>query len=301
MRVTLDVAKKCLLLFSGYTALLLLVRSLGLSVLTYILSFGRSGLYEISDVFGSNEILLSSTSACIFIFIAVRLFPSNEVQWREIFDGPRFQRNFMPGFLKGSFLALLFVLGWILVGAYRNFGILITFNEATAALALVLARTASIILVTYVEEYIFRAKILSWLMQIFSRLGAAVLVSALYCMAKGLQYDLGLKQWLTLFLVSMTLSVQVSRGSHFSKTAGLLAGFLVVFHPVCSLPIFGNEYQGIFLIKFQNDPEIDASLLKTLSGGASGPIASLLLQAAVAIDILRRMGIQSLRPLASKK
>jgi hypothetical protein len=72
--------------------------------------------------------------------------------------------------------------------------------------------------------------------------------------------------------------------------AGFWAALLVVFHPLLGLPVFGNDFSGLFLVKYQALPgeqEGTISTLRFLSGGPGGPISAFALQLLLLLDIAR--------------
>ena len=116
----------------------------------------------------------------------------------------------------------------------------------------------------------------------------AGVVAILYCGVKLLQFDLGVMQLFTLFLISLTLSVQSFVDGDFGRGAGFWAALLVVFQPLLSLPALGGDFTGIVLIKFQPATNDSAdSLARLLTGGAGGPLSSIALQLLLVLDIVR--------------
>jgi hypothetical protein len=114
------------------------------------------------------------------------------------------------------------------------------------------------------------------------------------------QFDLGWMQALSLFLVAFTLGIR-ALSTDFTLSAGFWAAVLIVFQALLSLPILGNEFSGLILIKYQSlAPEAPAEALglggtessygetlRFITGGPGGPLASLTFQLLILLDIVR--------------
>jgi hypothetical protein len=88
---------------------------------------------------------------------------------------------------------------------------------------------------------------------------------------------------LTVFLLSITLSVRQLNDRSFTRGAGFWCGLLVIFQPVFSLPLLGNDFSGVFLVKYQ----APTTALRLFSGGEGGPLAGFAFQFLLLIEILR--------------
>jgi hypothetical protein len=265
---------------------------------------------DISEAFGSNEVTLVGLSAVLFIFLLRVLNPITTTTTAEIFTPQRIEKNFLPGFFHGALVASGLILAFLLSGLYRYLGFILQFEDAHISLPSILVRALAIVGWVYCEEFIFRRQIQRHMASLplslssdpvrAARLsqGLAIAFTAIaYCGVKRLQFDLGWTHLLTLFLASIALSVRALSEGDFAGGAGFWAAILIVFHPILSLPIFGNEFSGIVLIKHQGaldlDPDAQAATARFLGGGAGGPLASFAFQLLLILDIVR--GILRLR------
>jgi hypothetical protein len=235
-------------------------------------------------------------SAVLFVGFLRALYPISKTTTADIIQPARIEKNFLPGFAHGAVLAAGVTLAFLVSGHYRYLGFFIQFDEAPLALLTVLVRIFALGAFAYCEEYIFRRKILKDLLhQIGNRhpslaasLVAAGVTGLLYCGIKVLQFDLGVMQLLTLFLISSTLSVQALQDDDFGRGAGFWAAILIVFQALLSLPLLGGDFSGLVLIKFQPSAEDGSdTLTRLLTGGAGGPLSSVALQLLLCLDIAR--------------
>ena len=227
-------------------------------------------------------------SAVFFVALLRAFHPISTTTTTEIFTPARFEKYFLPGFAHGAVLAAGVTLAFLISGHYRYLGFFIQFEEAPLALLTVLVRVLALGAFAYCEEFIFRHKISREILKqvrgpkpanLMSSLVTAVVVAILYCGVKVIQFDLGVVQLFTLFLVSMTLSIQSFVDGDFGRGAGFWAAMLIVFQPLLSLPALGGDFSGIVLIKFQPQrPTARDTLARMLTGGAGGPLSSIALQ-----------------------
>jgi len=270
-----------------YTSWIVAFRLLVLTLITYFLMASNSRFQEISDAFASNELMLMGLSAFIFVLLLRGLNPLTSTTTAEIFTPHRFEKRFAPGFLHGAVLALGVTLAFLLSGLYRYLGFFIQFEEAPLAVGNVLLRIMTLGALVYCEEFIFRHKIMNSLRKQLPDIYAALITALLYCAVKAVQFDLGLMHLTTLFLLSLSLALRSIVDGDFSRAAGFAAGLLVVFHPLLSLPILGNDFQGILLVKYQAASDLDSSTSRFLTGGVGGPLSSFALQFLFLIDVIQ--------------
>ena len=173
----------------------------------------------------------------------------------------------------------------------------------------------------YCEEYLFRYKVASYLKDL-PFLWSAFWTALLFCLVKLIQFDLGLMHLVTLFLLSINLSFRAWKPAPggFARSAGFWAAILIIFHPLLSLPIFGNDFSGALLVRYQpitqgttpptlgtltgqtpqpvsgSVPPSDtvsalthspSRSIRLFSGGAAGPLASFIFQLFLILDIGR--------------
>lgn len=253
-------------------------RLIALTLVTYFLMSSNSRFQDISEVFSSHELALMGLASLLYLIFIRNLNPITSISTEEIFTIPRLEKKFLPGLLQGSALSLGIALAFILSGLYRYWGFIIQPEEAAFSLANVLLRIASLVCLAYCEEFIFRHKVLNYLRRQIPDLYAILLTAILYTGIKILQFDLSFMQITTLFLVAFALGIRARNESDFAHGAGFWAGMLVVLHPLLSLPVMGNDFSGVLLVKYEIAAEADSALYRFLTGGAGGPLSSFAVQ-----------------------
>jgi membrane protease YdiL (CAAX protease family) len=275
--------------FLGYAGWNLAIHLLTLTLITYFLMSAHGRFQDISDAYGSNEIVLIGFSALGYILFLIGLNPLIATSAEEVVSAERMDSRFGPGFVRGAVVAVAVTLAFLLSGLYRYLGFFVQFVEAPMAIGAILLRVLALGIMVYCEEFIFRHKILNALRRDMPELAAALITALLYSTVKAVQFDIGWMHMITLFLVSMTLAIRAISDGDFTRGAGYWAGMLIVFHPLLSLPIFGNDFQGILLVKYRPDLSNFASsgttTARILTGGFGGPLSSIALQLLLLIDI----------------
>ncbi|HUP58560.1 MAG TPA: hypothetical protein VM598_13970, partial [Bdellovibrionota bacterium] len=296
-----------LLWLGSYAGWVLVLRLLVLTFVTYFVmtsTASRAPRFEdISEAFGSNEITLVGLTAVAFVVLLRLLNPITSTTTDEIFTPQKVEKIFLPGFFHGALVASGLILALLLSGLYRYLGFIVQFEDAHISMPSIVMRVLAIAGWVYCEEFIFRHKLQRHLAALPFALSSdparsarlaeisAVLITAIaYCGVKLLQFDLGSMHMLTLFLASIALSVRAMKDRDFAGGAGFFAATLIVFHPVLSLPVFGNEFSGIVLVKHQAAMEIvedQAATARFFGGGAGGPLGSFAFQLLLILDIAR--------------
>jgi hypothetical protein len=243
----------------AYAAWTLAFRLLALTFITYFLmsSTSRTPRFEdISEVLGANELSIMGLSAILFVGLLRALHPITSTTTEDIITPERIEKRFIPGFAHGAVLAAGVILAFLLSGVYRYLGFFIQFDEAPLAALTVLVRILALMAFAYFEEYVFRHKISRDLKAQFwgkrepgfvGSLAVAGFVGLIYCTVKSMQFDLGVMQLITLFLISLALSTRSLLDGDFARGAGFWAALLIVFQPVFSLPALGGDFTGFFL------------------------------------------------------
>jgi len=285
------------LAYSGYYAAWIVVfRLLVVTIITYFLVGGSTvpgtvRFQDITDSYGANEVSIMGLCSLIFVSMLRWLNPITTTTTGEIVTLKRLEKRFFPGFVHGAVLATGVISAFVISGVYRYLGFFIQFEEAPLAMASVLMRVSGLALLVYCEEFIFRDKMLRQLKNHLPDAASAVITAACYCGVKALQFDLGLMHVITLFLISIALFIRTMTEGDFTRGAGFWAAILIVFHPLLSLPILGNDFAGIFLVKYQSatGSSVDTASATTrfFTGGAGGPIASFAFQLVLVLDIAR--------------
>jgi len=276
--------KQALAYFLSYAGWTVAYRLLILTLITWLLMSAHARFQDISDFYGSNEILLIGVGSLIFIGLLIWLNPLTSTTFEGLINVLRFEKRFVPGFLRGSLLALGIAAAFLLSGVYSYLGFYFQLEEAPLALLGILLRISALIAIVYCEEYIFRYKIMGYLRREMRNAWAIPITAVLYCATKAIQFDLGWMHLITLFLISIALAIRTVVDGDFARGAGFWAGLLVVFHPLLSLPIFGSDVQGILLLKLQTGL-IDLAAFRALTGGYGGPLSSVALQFLLVIDV----------------
>ena len=280
--------RKILIFLVSYTVWTTLFQWLGQALITYFMRQSGSSIHEISDVFASNAIILASIGSAAYLFLLTRIPPYATTELDNFLPKLEFEKNFVPGFLRGSATALIFVMVFVVIGLYRYLGSLVSFDEAYVSLFNVVLRLIALLILVYCEEFFFREKLLQIFLGRYSAIGASIICSLLFSSVKEIQFDLGARQFLTVFLISYSLSLRAISKKSFIFSAGILSGFLIVLHAVMSLPVYGNEFQGIFLIQYRVSPADDTEWLRYFTGGPSGPMSSVAFQIILLFDAIKR-------------
>ena len=206
----------------------------------------------------------------------------------DIFSRKRIEREFFPGFLQGTLLGGALILIYILTGTMRSLGSQIQLGEAPLRIATILFRMTVLCVFAYAESWIFFHQIPKQVKRRLPELVLANGLAVLYCGIKVLQFDLDGMQVVTLYLVAILLFYRMRQEDSFARGAGYWAGLLVLFSPLLSLPLFGNEFQGILWLKVQI-PILENKYTHVLTGGVGGPISSFALQLLLIMTLSRSM------------
>lgn len=287
-----------------YTAWILVFRLLALTLTTYLVfssSVQQSKFEDINEILSSGELGIMALSSVIFICLIPLLNPITSTTFREIFTPERFERRYLFGFTQGSIFACGVILAFIMSGIYRYLGFFIHFEDSSFALGNVLLRALSLGVLIYCEEFLFRNKLIGYFRAGIEKthfedktiaILTAGLTSLVYCGVKALQFDLSWMHLLTFFLISMSLSFRAFKIGDFTDGAGFWSAILIVFHPLLSLPILGNDFSGLILVKYQSITSEDplhplSDLLRIFSGGQGGPLSAFVLQLLFLLDATR--------------
>jgi hypothetical protein len=282
-------------LFSIWT---LLFRLLAMTLVTSMLISPETRFSQVTDAFESIEIIISGLGVATLILISRALSPLAHPRNDDLISSWKLEKRFLPGLAIGLTLGALFTSALILGGTAQWMGSTFTYEDAALTLTNTLIRSMALFLLVWGDEFFFRSSVQSHF-QKFMRVDLAILITA-FCFAstKLLQFDLGRAQWLTLFLVSLNLGFRTWSDGDFARAAGVWVGFLLLLHPVLSLPVLGNDIQGLLSVKTFAPPSNPAIGVPTLfdpsfmgrwiSGGLGGPLSSLALQVLIFADTFIR-------------
>lgn len=324
---------KAFFMIVAYVSWTLVFRLFSLTFITYfIMSAGSTGsplgggaevskLEEINEALTTSQSVVTALGTLGFIYILKLFYNQHQIvsggpatRWVEFFSVQRFEKQFMPGFLHGAVLAAGVALAFLLSGIYRYLGFFVQTDNAPMATASLLLRSVSFIIFIYCEEYIFRHWVFKKLSttlnpsrsryplnEFWASLSVVFLSGIFYVGMKLIQFDLGWMQALTLLLISFALGMRALGTGDFIQGAGFWAAILIVFQVLLSLPVFGQDFSGLFLLKYQATvaPTVadlkdfwptDSSsgeTLRWITGGAGGPLASLAFQILLLFDLTR--------------
>ena len=247
----------------------------------------NSRFQDISDTYASNELVLIALCTLGFVLLLRFLNPLTSTSTQEIFSPSRIEKRFLPGLFQGTVIALGIILAFVLSGFYRYLGVLIQPDEALLAIVSILVRIIAVIVFAYCDEFILRQKALSYFRRQLPVSYAILLIALIGTGIKFLQFDLGFMQLTTLFLLGLSLGLRAINDGDFTRGAGIWAGVLLVFQPFLSLSVLGNDFQGIFLVKYEFPSEAENEVARILTGGIGGPLSSFAIQMVLVFDIAR--------------
>jgi hypothetical protein len=278
LRIPAELTKP-IALIAAFGAWILLFRLLCLSFIVYFLT--REGhvaeFEEINEAFSANELPFIGLGSAFFVLLLQGLAPLIDRERGFGLSMGQAVRSYFPGLFRGACLGASVVAAFLLLGSWKFVGFFVQIEDTPLAILAIVLRTGAILAIVFCEELLFR-------LRPFSTAGQITIFSLIYCcVTKPTQFELSWMHFLTLFLVSSLLSVRRLNEDGFLNGAGFWSGILIVFHPLFSLPIFGNDFSGIFLLKYQAQRTFPA----LISGGAGGPLASIAFQAVLLIEIAR--------------
>lgn len=290
-----------------YGSLIVLFRLLLLTITTYFMLYSHAShqprFEEINEAYGATELSLIGFCALFLVLMLRWVNPIASVVTSDIFTVARFKKFFMPGFFHGAIFAFGIVIIFAVTGLFRPLGFLIQFEEFWLTLWWIAIRCCALFVLVYCEEFLFRNKmLLGFLGRKAAEEGAdheqpfktdmmsVVLVSFLYCGIKLLQFNLGIMQLITLFLLSVALSLRTLMDRDFVGGSGFWFAILLIFHPMLSLSVFGSDFSGVYLLKHipLDSENLGVTLTRLLTGGAGGPLSGFAFQLLLILDIIRR-------------
>lgn len=269
-----------------------ILRATVLTLMTYFLMGPRTRLQDISEVSSANELLVVGYSALAFLLITRRFYPLLTMIPPGQLSPTRVLPQFIPTFLRGLLLGFTVAAVYVAADYYEYVGAFMQVDETISMLLSISVRSFAIISMVIAEEYLLRKIFLNRISNRVSPVYASALSALAFALLKSFQFDLSWMQLITLTLIGFLLSLRCLAEGDFLKGAGLWAGLLVAFHPLLGLPIFGNEFSGVFVIQFQNPVDTlgyggSRRLISILTGGIGGPLSSFALQLVLTIYVAR--------------
>lgn len=257
-----------------------------LTVLTYFMSHGGASFHDIVEATASNRISFAGLSVILLTILLIQPNPLISISQNEIIHWQRTENHFLPAFIRGGILGCFFVLMGLALGHYQYFGIFVQTDVSLWSLFNIVFRTFCLLAMIWLHEFYFRQKLFELFRNNIDPLRMILLCALTYTLMQSFQFQIGLAHQLTLTLISIALGFRVLSHKDFGWGVGLYFGFLTIIHVVFSLPILGNESQGLIAIKYNYKTEIDNPWMRLVTGGAGGPLASLMLQITLFIDIV---------------
>lgn len=179
------------------------------------------------------------------------------------------KEEFFRGIASGFIVAAIYLLIFTASKQVSYLGIYITSTFGTPVFPLFFMDLVALVALVVCEEYIFRHKILNHFMRRMGPDMSIILTSALYILAKHLQFHLMGLDYLNLICLNFTVGFFFVKTKKVHRGLGFLAALFGCIHPLAGLPLWGSESPSFFLFKnTQRASEI-------LSGGAAGPLAGL--------------------------
>ena len=316
---------------AAYAAWISVVKFLSLTFVSYFILSSATGegsrFEEINEAMSSSEIAIFAISALGFIILG-RVFTIRPQTPTRPFDEPHvdsalIRKQFIPSFMHGAVLGVGIALAFLISGVYRYVGFFVQVDNTALSLVSIVLRVASITVMVYCEEWIFRKRILGEIIrkrleQIYQQdkpkqigrfwhdSAAIAFTSVLYVGIKYLQFDLSWMQAVSIFLISCSLGYRslplraTKNGNEhsFVLAAGYWAALLIIFQPTLSLPVFGHEFSGLLMIRYQaavagmssgllQSESNYSDTIRFLTGGAGGPLASFAFQILIALEVSR--------------
>ncbi|MBU6376117.1 MAG: hypothetical protein KGQ59_08990 [Bdellovibrionales bacterium] len=268
-----------------------------MSLITYGMLSSSPSVQEIADQYFVNFWTIQGWGSLSFFLLTWGLSMSNPVPWLEM-TRSFWISNVLPAFLKATVASAAFICALIFVAPSQYLGPGFSWTDAPWTVFNWLLRSFAWWGWALGDELVFRKLLLSRLIRIghsssfslslskYSGWIAVAIVTALWVITRTWNQDLGLSQTLTLVLLGLLLGARVLDGRHYLVGAAFLAAAAWVFQSLFSLPLFGHEFPGIWIVKFSS--VVGESLWpRLLSGGAGGPLASALLQLFLLLSVVR--------------
>jgi hypothetical protein len=251
----------------------------------YFMSRSGARFQEIVDTSSSNQVIFVGLASLAFLIFLTQINPVLIVSRSEVWSAHQFEELFYPAFLRGAILSATMVLLFLGLGYYRYVGFFIQSDTPLLAILTLFARFLAVLSMVYAEEFVFRKKFLSLLKNHMHPLQVIGITALLFTLAKAFQFHLGWAHLFTLSLLGCALGLRAYISNEFGTGAGLLAGFLVATYCLFSIPILGNESQGLLLLKYQIRFDIESPAIRLFTGGSGGLLSSVALQLVLMGDI----------------
>ncbi len=275
-----------LLLFATYATWMGGCRLVVLTLVTYVFMATGGHIQEISEVLGSNEVIVAAFASTGFVTLVRLLFPLSAISQEVLLDPERIEKRFIPGFLRGSVIMAAITCALLITDSYEYLGLLVNLDNFFGTFGIMALRTAALVAFVFCEEYLFRGKIQGAMLKRFSPAVSVAITSIAYCGIKTVLFELGTMQYLTLFLFSWLAGLIAIRDEDYGYGAGMLSGLFVVGNVILGLPVLGNEFSGVVLLRLRGDwIPAQGALSYYLTGGVGGPLSGFVLQLVLLVQI----------------
>lgn len=277
--------------FLSYAVWTVLFRLFVLTLVTSLLMSSSAKLEEISEIFHAHEMIVAGASAALYTLLLYRLYPLSSVRDEPLWIKDLIKSQFFPSLVRGAALAFGLCLAFILSNQYQYVGFFYQTENSMAAFGALLIRALAIVCMVYLEEFLFRYKLITRLREEVPPVVTILFTSLLFCSIKWVQFDSNWPTTLSLLLISLIFSIHTLAGRSYVQGAGFLSGLLFMTHVILGLPLFEIEFRSFFLIQYGGSNSSllspDQKFAEFLTGGAHGLFASGVLQIILCLQLIK--------------
>lgn len=244
-----------------------------MTISTYFYIQGSGNLNEIGDLVRANAVLIYGVSSGIFAAVLKLFYPITTTSVQDILGtnnkSSLFERNspFFVGLARGMTLGAALIAGTLLGGHLNYLGFYTKIDELLLSFVSITFFTISIIAISLVEEFLIRVNLEREASTHFGPFVGILSSLLVFLFIKYFQFNLELVSFCNLGILSILLSQLARKYNSHLAPAGFLTGCFFVLHALCSLPLFGQDVSGLFLLRTSSETGVGAYL----SGGFSGP------------------------------
>jgi hypothetical protein len=240
---------------------------------------------EISDQYFSNFWTIQGLASLGFFLFNWALSWNHATPWHEM-TWSHWRTQTIPAFLWSCLSAGGVFLLFLATTPFQYFGSGWSWTEAPWSALNWLTRSAALIGMALGEEWVFRKVLFEDLRRLlrtrlhhFSADRLAILITALlWTGTRTWHQSLGISQTVSLLFLGIWLASRVWQGRSYLEGAAILGAFAWIFQAFFSLPLMGHEFSGIWIFKFPSTSGPWSPWPRWISGGAGGPLSSVLLQ-----------------------
>ena len=280
-----------------YVIIFKLIKWISLSIISFVYFFlfeqmevPTHPLQSIGQSYDTFIFFLNGVTAFCFVLIIQTLRPllfagiiPNFLNWMR----PR--KSFFSGLFRGFLFTTFYMATLIYFNVYTWKGIFQTPDNLVGLLSAFLIKGSAIVLFVLVEEVLFRKILLEFLVKNYNKWVGIFLSSLCYLIFKSLEYTMDYNQLITLFLCSFSLGYLSYLYRDHLFGAGFFSTLLITFHLIFGLPLFGLKQVGLITLQYSQTMVQNTSFHNSvlhITGGYSGPFASILTQSVFLLFIL---------------